>query len=163
MKEKQSMYFGGVPVEPDVKLLLDHLGVPEAGTDISHEEVERALGISRTKNRYRTVTWAWRQRLQDDKNVVVLQVPDGFHALTAVERLGEAERQGRKGTRRIVQAVKVVVSTPVNELPERELPRHTHLMRASVMKLKALRDHDRAYGLALKAPPEGLPKPRPPE
>jgi len=142
------MFFGGVPVAPDVKKLLDHFGIPTPGF-IAHEEVEPVLGVGRNQSRYRTVTRAWCDALWDKHNVRQIGCPGGFKTLMPEERLDYGEYQRTKGVRRFEQAVKEVVTTPVSELDDQQKRRHTNLLSTTFKALSAAKEAQKEYGRAL--------------
>lgn len=153
-----NMHFAGIPVAPDVKLLMDHFGQPEVGTEIEHEAVEAVLCLPRKSGRYRTVVSRWMRTLWDQFNIRVVGIRGGFRVLTATERLDQSEHQRVKGVRRLTQAVKEVVTAPVAELPPEQITRRDHLARTNVLALAAVKDIQRDYGRALTHPPEPLPR-----
>jgi hypothetical protein len=151
---------GGIPVAPDVKMLMDHFGTPEPGTTIGHDQVEQVLGLRCEQHRYRTVVARWMRELWDDRNVRIVGIRGGFLVCTSEERLKQGERQCTKGARRISQSIKEVATTPVSDLTPEQVYRRDHLMKMSVMAYAAVKDAQRQYGLSLKNAPQALPKPK---
>lgn len=145
------LFFGGVPVAPDVSKLIEHFGITKPGDHIPHEQVETALGLDRKKNRYRTVTRAWCNALWEQYNVRQIVRHGGFETLTPEKRMDYAEYQGIKGVRRLNQAVKEVVTTPVSELSEHQQRRHTNLLATNVKALSGAKEAQKEYGRALAA------------
>lgn len=65
------VYFGGVPTEPDVKKLLERFDVEDMipGYEIKYSEVSEVIGQPKEASRWRTVTTAWRKRLENDRGI----------------------------------------------------------------------------------------------
>jgi hypothetical protein len=154
----QHLYFAGVPVAPDVKLLLGHFQELEPGTQIKHEDVEPVLGLKRKEHRYRTVVQRWMRELWDDYNIRMVGMIGGFRVLTPEERLDQSEHQRVKGTRRLLQSVREVTTTPTGELSKAEFARYHHLLVSNARALSLVKDVQREYGLALRRSPEALPQ-----
>jgi len=91
-----NLYFGGIPIEPDVKRLALAFGSPKPGL-IAYEEIEGALDMTRETTRFRTVVTGWRRRLLNEENIYTAAVPgEGIKVLTEPERTDAVERlQGR--------------------------------------------------------------------
>lgn len=145
------MFFGGVPVAPDVSRLIEHFGITKPGDHIPHEQVETVLGLDRKKNRYRTVTKAWCDALWEQHNVRQIVRDGGFETLTPEQRMDYGEYQRTKGVRRMTQAVKEIITTPTNELDDRQQRRHTNLLATTVKALGGAKEAQKEYGRALAA------------
>lgn len=154
------LYFGGVPVAPDVDLLIKALGSPSPGDDIDHEKIEEILGLKRAAHRYRTVTQRWMATLWDDRNVRVVGRRGGFRCLLPHERLDQSERQRTKGARRLAQAVKEAITTPPEQLASHEVLRREQLMRTNALALIGVKNAQSDYGESLKRIPECMPRRR---
>lgn len=68
------VFFSGVPVGPDVRKLLEEYGIPEENTEIKYLEIEKIIGESYLKNRFKTVTNAWVNYLLKAHNVLMIPV-----------------------------------------------------------------------------------------
>jgi hypothetical protein len=159
---EQKLVRGGAPVAPDVELLLRELGLPEPGP-IPHERLERALGVKRSEARYKTVTWAWRERLWNEHNVRVVGLRDGsgFACIVGDERLVQSERQRAKARRRVMQSMKEAVTTPEEELDAAGKLRREHLVLSGARLVAGHSTAQLEYREALKKLPESLPKREP--
>lgn len=156
--DKQKLFFGGVPTAPDVKRLLEHFGSPQPRL-ITHEDVEAVLGITRHTSRYRSVTGAWRKLLEQEHNILVSGAPGGFQILTSPERIDHAMHQRTKGVRRLVRAMKEIVTVPVHELDDRDKHRHMQVQVTTFKALGAAKDAQRECTQAIKSfTPEQLPQ-----
>lgn len=99
------LYFGGVPVEPDVKKLLKVYPTLNVGDVIRHSEIEEHLGVKYRSSRYRTVTDAWRKRMFCDQNILLGAVSGvGFKVLSPDERLDRVSGRFRAASRQDVRA-----------------------------------------------------------
>jgi len=68
---KQKLYFGGVPVEPDVKMLRERFSPLTKGKEFFATEVEEVLGLKRDEKRYETVVQAWLKRENEESGVLI--------------------------------------------------------------------------------------------
>ncbi|MBI5259780.1 MAG: hypothetical protein HY855_24990 [Burkholderiales bacterium] len=101
------VHFGGIPTDVDVRKLADAFGVPAVGCEISHEDVERALGVDRHQHRYRTVTVAWRKKLEDSHGVVIGCIPGvGFRSLDEGEQMDAGFDAIKSGARKQLRGIK---------------------------------------------------------
>ena len=126
----KTMIVGGIPTEPDVKLLLAAFSGLRAGRIIEHGEIEEAIRSSRTTARYRTVTNAWRKRVEADDNLCVASVPGiGFQVLEESERAKHALGRGRRGIRQIGRAVHDIGRVQTEKLTETEAASTLHARR----------------------------------
>jgi len=77
------LFFSGVPTGPDVDKLEKEYGVPVAGAMITYDAITRTIGSDHRDHRFRTVTAAWRKRLERDHRVLLEAIPcEGFRAMT---------------------------------------------------------------------------------
>ena len=70
---KGKAYFAGVPTEPDIKKLLESFDVEDMvpGYEIKYSEVSRVIDQPKEASRWRTVTTAWRNRLEKDRGIFI--------------------------------------------------------------------------------------------
>lgn len=97
-----AVFFGGVPTQPDVELLMKEVPV-QSGTEVQYAEIERLLGLQRKQSRFRTVTDAWRRRLRREKllqstaegGAIRFLVADQAHdkGLKTLWRIGKSSRR----------------------------------------------------------------------
>ncbi|CUW38817.1 protein of unknown function [Magnetospirillum sp. XM-1] len=91
MAKRDSVFFGGVPTDPDVRAIRE--AYPEAdlpvGMVIPYHDVAGLLGVSVNSKRFRTVTWRWRRRVEAETDSLVIGVEKGvgFKVLSASEKL----------------------------------------------------------------------------
>ena len=148
------IFFGGQPVEADVKKLL--VAFPDIQPDqtITYEAVETVLGIKRDPevtpgkidrtrvppsqfaaakheaSRFRTITNSWRARLLREQNIVMVTVLNtGFRRLLEGERTTKAVKNARAGVRAIGKSAKAIRLVAVEKLNPEELHCHDHTSR----------------------------------
>lgn len=127
------IYLGGLPTGPDVRKLEAKFPDLEAlrGKIITHEEVEQLLGEPRTSNRYKTVTGAWRRKVEKSTGIVIDGRGEaqgvGFRVLLHGDQVEFGVNQRRAGARRIRRAYQAVASTNEEKLTAEQ---------------KRLRDHE---------------------
>ena len=122
-------HFGGKPVEPDVKLLMEAFAKPQPGTEISHAAVEAVIECKRGTPRYRTVTTAWRERLFTDDNLrLASKIGEGFRSLLPDERIRDSRGQFKSAARKIESGVKRAAATPPDELNDVDRRRRDHML-----------------------------------
>jgi len=174
------MFFGGVPVQPDVKLLLDVYGRPEVGQRFAYGEVADLLHSGHKTARFRTVTNVWRRAIFSLYNIVIGCVDgEAFMALSESQRLGLGLGKYRTGIRGVRKAHGLVAGCDSTKLTSEEKARQTHtsgvaaqlllyernearrLMTAHpVVPTNATTDHTRSKcGLSYSSPKRGVPCP----
>jgi hypothetical protein len=94
------VFFGGVPTKPEVDKLMKELAPFERGQLLLYEQVEAVINIRRDKNRFYTVTMAFRKRLLNEFNILTKAIPNtGFKLLTESERQRVDEQKQKAGLR----------------------------------------------------------------
>ncbi len=87
MTNRAVPFFGGIPVEPDVKRLDEAFGIPEEGAFLSHAQLAEIIGSPWKSSRYRTVLHVWRRKLLTNHNLDTFIDPGrGMKILTPPER-----------------------------------------------------------------------------
>jgi hypothetical protein len=115
----QKMFFGGVPVDPEVKLLRSHFGLPVHGQVIAHEDCEAVLGLDRKSSRYKTVIHAWRSSLKRSDNIEFIALPgEGFRVLFDDERVEVHISGVSRGIRKIDRSARALASVPRDALSD---------------------------------------------
>lgn len=132
-----TIFSGGVPLEPDVKLLMA-LG-PGAGVSISYELVAETIVTQIRSGRFWTVTNAWRKRLFRDQLLRSIARQGAFHFLTAdgahEQSLTEFGYLRRRAGRQMIRTEAV----QVDALSPEKLDRHTLLRRESALVADVVR------------------------
>lgn len=101
------LFLGGVPTNADVRKLKEAFPEWIEGTEVSHEQVEKVIDLSRDSNRYRTVTMAWRRDLLTHSGIDLMAVAGiGFRCLNPSERIAASVDGFKSGTRKQMRAVR---------------------------------------------------------
>jgi hypothetical protein len=127
----------GEPTTVEVQLHVDTYVVPARGSMIRYDEVERLLGMERSKTRFRTVTSAWRKAIFRDHGVASFcQRNTGFSFCSPPEQIDESSRGLVQGLRRVSTAVKKAARTPREALSPHETRNldHTHTIGSVVLQ-----------------------------
>jgi hypothetical protein len=116
MNETNNGFFnGGIPTEPDVRKLMDAFGVPNEGALFSHESISRIIECDPKSHRYRSVTTAWRKKLEHEHNVVLIAVPGiGYKVGTPDDRVEHGHGKLRSGQRITRRAYRVIGTTDLS-------------------------------------------------
>lgn len=122
----------GLPTRPDVDLLLKTWPTPQIGDRFPYEAIERLLNISRTENRFRTVTTNWRKRLHEQFNIVVeAEAGEYFYVASADEisarTYGVLKFVGRKANK---HRKKLAVAKAENDQQRQTIEHQARLMLA---------------------------------
>lgn len=151
------VFLGGLPYEPDLLKLREHVGVPAVGTLVPYAAIEACLGCSWRSARFKGVCDAWRRKLEAEGNVILVGVArEGFRVLTAPERVRHAESYLRQGARRIRRSHAIVGTTPHDGLDEAQRTRAQALFGATSRHYTELA----ATVKALAPPPKATALPR---
>lgn len=153
------LHLGGVPTGPDVKKLMEHFPV-EHGTVVPYSDIERVLGMSRRRSRFRTVTVAWRRTLLREPNLLVVPTKlESFKCLTEAERSEYEFRDGFAiGFQKCARHERRTRQVDTAHLDERELSSHTHRQR--VMSAVVEHGYTQLKEIATPSPPRQLPRRR---
>ena len=112
-------FFGGVPVAPQVALLVLAFPVSkwEPGAVLSYDALAGVIGEQARSARFRTVVNAWRSRIRREDAVWTVAEPlKGIRRLTNVEQIGDSDSRDRAGFRRVKTAfVEVSDLKPEND------------------------------------------------
>jgi hypothetical protein len=123
---KTTLYFGGVPTDPDVKRIRDQW--PDAnlqsGQQIECGEVARAFGESTESTRFRTVTGRWRKLVERSVGLVIRKRGDYFVVLKDGEVVNSNESDIRSAVKKTRRAGIRSTRVNVKNLSEDEQKRH---------------------------------------
>ena len=121
MSDEASVYFGGIPVAPDVEKLFVMFEVPDPGTLITYAEIEEVIEIRRERTRFTTVVTAWRKKLLDDHNRVTEAVRnEGILVLTPKRRVRHVVNKNKSIFRQARKTYGIAVRTDPTELDDIE-------------------------------------------
>lgn len=121
------LFFGGMSTDIEIKKLMDAYDDLKPGDVVSHDDVERLLGVARKENRYRTVMARFKKMMLTGKNIeMAARHGEGYAVLSASERVRKVtDDTGRiyDGLRRVHYRI---ASVPRAELSEHEARRADH-------------------------------------
>jgi len=148
--------FDGLPTAPDVKLLVERYGVPEPGL-IPHAEISALIGIPWPSARYTTVTNVWRNKLEQESNLLMRVEPGlGIRILDDRERAPFLKHR----TFGIVRATRKTAirarNIPTEKLEPRDQAEALHLQTHIAMMYTAMQNGAKA--LQPPKPPPQLPR-----
>lgn len=154
----ESVFHGGVPTEPDVKKLLEAFAEKATGSEITHEEVEQVLGISRNANRYRIVVEAWRSHQFKQNNIEIGALRGvGFKYLLPGERVDASFARFQFGLRQQKRSIEHAIRTPKQDLLPHQVAKVEHIINAGAAVVF------QAQHMLRSAPAIALPSPKPPQ
>jgi hypothetical protein len=121
-EDKEDRYlFKGMTTDPDVKELIDRIGIPSVGDTIAYDLVEEIIGSPYDSNRWTSVTQAWRKKLIDDPyNIYLIADKPNFRVATNSERVNVARGKQRTGARAIARGAVLAQRTDKTGLSEEE-------------------------------------------
>jgi hypothetical protein len=93
------IFKGGVPTKIEVDALMENIDARH-GTIVSFDEIERVIGVTRDKARFRSVVEAWRKRLFREKLIQTRSIAGELHLLSD----DEAHDFGKSNLSRIGRA-----------------------------------------------------------
>ena len=149
-------FFGGIPTKPDVDRLLT-LQVAE-GDIISHETISQKVGVEHGTNRYRSVVDSWRKTLLEQKNLLLVSLPNiGYKVLTPTERVNHGVRDFVRIGKKIRKNAYLLNLVPEENLTQADQSKRDHIVRVSVSMLDTMNDTMKTIE---PRKPDTLPRPR---
>lgn len=125
---KTMIFGGGVPTAPDVKKLVDSIGIPKEGDVVAYTQLEKLLRLNRDSFRFRTVLNAWKRKLFAENNVLMTSVPTvGYKAADPSERIVDSKSRVRSGFKKVKMGSVVAGSTDRARLSDDEKSQQTKL------------------------------------
>lgn len=152
MSHTNHIFTGGLPTGPQVRKLEAHFPDLEAmrGEIITHESIETAIGEKRDSNRYRTVTNAWRRKVERATGIVIDGRGEaqgvGFRVLSHGDQVEFGVGQRRAGARRVRRGYQAVASTREESLTEEQRRVRDHEMAAAAKINAAIMEARRSIG-----------------
>jgi len=118
---KAALFLRGVPTEPDVNTLLAAYGKPAEGVLIAYDDIAQRIGVSPESYRFKTVTAAWRRKLNELYNTLLLIEDRAFRVRLPGERVVHAKSKLRSSMRAARVAVDVAQNTVRTGLTQRQV------------------------------------------
>jgi hypothetical protein len=126
------VYFNGagITTEPEVNDLIEKIGVPKPGDQISYIQVSEIIKVKRGTGRWHSIVGAWRKRLDNDHNILFKAISnEGFLVLDNAGRVTLGADKFKGGLRRIGRASSIVTRTDRTGLTEEEKRVADHIQR----------------------------------
>lgn len=136
----QKLFLGGVPVKPNVDLLID--GLPYAAGDVyAHSSIAEICGEQYGTHRYRTVIASWKNRMRKERGIDIVAEPNvGYRVLRDSERITQGNKEAIHGLRQIKKGGERAMRADEKELTEAERRQRMQLMRMSADLVKIGKD-----------------------
>lgn len=122
----------GIPTAPDVDRLEKALGIPDPGDVITYDQICSAINEKRESSRYGSVVSAWRKRLLNEHDLLLLPVPKvGLKAASASEMVHFTANRYKGHLRGISRCGNIAIKADTTKLTTEERKVQEHLTRAS--------------------------------
>jgi hypothetical protein len=125
---KGTVFFGGIPTEPDVKKLINTFDVRKMtpGCTIEYSEVAEVIEQKKDSSRWRTVTSSWRKRLEKDHGIFLDcdSVKQAFCVLSEGGKVGLSGRKLRSAVSAARRSYIISGQVDVKQLNEDEKRNH---------------------------------------
>jgi len=152
-KNKNGLFFGGIPTDSDIRLLEETIGIPEIGKIVPYEDVEEILKISKDSSRFKTVTVRWRKKVERDHNVIIgTERGIGFVAKDSASRIDIGSGKLKSGLKSIRRANKVVSSTDHTDLTDDQIQVARHVRHITSSLVGAARMESKKFRAQLPMP-----------
>lgn len=127
MSDGFSIYNRGVPLAPDVTLLLSEYRDMPDGMEITHESLELLIGQCKNSRRYKTVIHAWRRFIFRDKNILLASIRGvGYRVANPHQRVCVAIGKIKTGMKHIKRASTIMLQTDHALLDGEDLRLYQH-------------------------------------
>lgn len=137
---KGKLYFGGIPVEPSVIAIRERY--PDAmlkeGMEISYPELAKIIGSESGTSRFKTVTTAWRRKVEMDSGIIIGCIPGiAFKVLPPAERFECSMTKTRQRIKSVKRGMTLRATVKRVDIPEADRARYDHLDRIQKQILAA--------------------------
>lgn len=151
-KTHSKVFFGGVPVGPEVNRLIDQFGVPSEGQTITHAEIEQTTGAAYRSCRFRTIVAHWRKRLFKEHNLdSVAEIGVGIRFLNPVERVTVCATQLIRTSRAVRRGFVRTSTIPADRLDSVSRAKYDHTIRIGRVMFDAATANAKALTYELRA------------
>jgi len=158
MSGNRKIYFGGVPTDGELKLLLEAFDDLKEEAVITHDQITEVIGVEWKTDRYRTVTDRWKKTIFREQNIDIAAIPSvGFRVLTPDERVKYGIKDAGSAHRKLTRARTRTGRADTKRLSEQMLLKQEHAMRLFDAQLEDSRRNQKTIAIAEKIRP--LPRP----
>ena len=155
---EHKLFFGGVPVGPDVAVLDQRYPELNHGDMLTHDELSEAIGYSWRSSRYRTVLTAWRHQLFKERGIELQAVrAAGMRVMTNTERVDSHIDKTIGGIKAIAKAGARIAAVPRSGLPDNVRAKADNA-QAAIAKMNVYGAQFRKDVLAAPAPQPQAPR-----
>jgi hypothetical protein len=131
-----SLFFGGVPTKPDVDRLMEL--DPQHGMEVPYEQIERLIGVPRTRSRFLTIVNSWRLRVFRER-LIQSSASGGKILFLTAEKAHDKSISGfhkvGRATRRAMVRAEAIDTLQLSDIKQKEqflLRRELHALRAQI-------------------------------
>jgi len=140
-----NLFFGGIPTATDVKRIMDAYPVETltSGKLIGYDEIGAVINEPVRSNRWRSVSNAWRKRLEDESSILIGCKPEkkAFVVLNDDEKVDQENRKYRGAMKGVRRSLKIHTLVDLKQLSdERRAEHHFYEQRAKkILSIAQLR------------------------
>jgi hypothetical protein len=159
MSNKSHSIIVGKPTAPDVKKLMAAFTDIEAGAELPYEAVAAIIGVQPGTSRFRVVTDAWRKRLLDEHNFLLVPSEENrrhFRRLTEEERSRYNLKGFYRGVRTMTRRTRDQHRVITTHMSDHDRIAHDHFTRLQTEIVENMQTHLKEIGPP--KPPRQLPR-----
>lgn len=137
--DTQDLFFGGVPVAPDIRRIVKAYPVESLtpGKVIPYKDIEGIIEVNARHSRFRTVTNSWRRQMEKDHGVVIVCPGDlTFKVADEIDKLSVVKTKVSSAFKSSKRAMVVTSYIDRKKLPEDGKAAYDH-QRACAGKIMA--------------------------
>lgn len=133
-----NVFFGGVPTGPDVNKLVAAFPaeVLTSGYKIPYDEVSKIIGYDQKTSRWRSVTNAWRKKIEKDCNIFI-RCDSAEHEFIVLSEGGKVQLSGDKLRSAVTSArrsISILTAVELKKLSDDERKQYDfHTSRAGLI------------------------------
>ena len=139
--KKKDLYFGGVPMEPDVRKLREQYpeGRMKPGQVMSYDEVEAVLKVPKDSGRFYGVTNKWRKIVEEETGIILgVERGEGFKVLAEGEKVDLSGNKLRMAARAARRSYLIASRVDIKKLTDDDKARLDHYIVNSSKTLAAM-------------------------
>lgn len=110
------------PTKSSVDFLIQKIGIPTECTMVHKDSIAECLEVDENSQRFWTVVSAWKKRLEDEYNVIMIPTYDGRWMVADPEdRIAVASKYRKQAATRMSRAISIADSTDSDRLCEESI------------------------------------------
>jgi hypothetical protein len=135
---KSTLFFGGIPTDIDVEAIIKETGPLQDGDIISYKKISEIIKQPITSHRFKTVTGAWRRRLNRNYNQVIKAKGGEFKVMTNHDRVDHVSGKYKGALRIMGRATNTAARTSREGLSKEEVKALDHVQNTgAALRLSA--------------------------